>query len=289
MKKKVLLDTDPGSDIDDAVCIAYLLANPDCDFMGIVTTTGEGEKRARIASSLCKIVDADVPIYVGAEEPFLIEQRQKTAWQAAALDKWDHNTDFPRCQALQFMRDTIRANPGEITLLGIAPFTNIGMLFTLDPELPSMLEQLIVMGGRYYEPIGEWNAMLDPHATQMMYNSNVAPFISVGTDVTLQVTMHKDEVRERFEQIPLLRPVLDYAEVWFGHSERITFHDPLTAVSIFHPEVCTYEMGKVSVNIDMDAGDQLGVTLFEPDANGPHRVAKTVDVDFFFEKYFSVF
>ena len=55
MPTKVLLDTDIGSDIDDAVCLAYLLAQPECELLGITTVTGEAEKRARMASALCKV------------------------------------------------------------------------------------------------------------------------------------------------------------------------------------------------------------------------------------------
>jgi len=55
MPVKILLDTDIGTDIDDAVCLAYLLANPDCELLGITTVTGEPVKRAMLASALCRI------------------------------------------------------------------------------------------------------------------------------------------------------------------------------------------------------------------------------------------
>ena len=51
---KLLLDTDIGSDIDDAICLAYLLAKPECDLLGITTVSGEPEKRAMLASAICK-------------------------------------------------------------------------------------------------------------------------------------------------------------------------------------------------------------------------------------------
>src|SRR5690554_7457254 len=79
MTTKVLLDTDIGSDIDDAVCLAYLLAHPDCDLLGITTVTGEGTRRAMLASALCRVANRDVPIYIGAETPLLIDQRQPNA------------------------------------------------------------------------------------------------------------------------------------------------------------------------------------------------------------------
>ena len=56
MSIKVLLDTDIGSDIDDALCLAYLLAQPECELLGITTVTGDVEKRAMLASAQCKVV-----------------------------------------------------------------------------------------------------------------------------------------------------------------------------------------------------------------------------------------
>ena len=52
-----LLDTDIGSDIDDAVALAYLLRQPKCDLLGITTVTGEPEKRASIADAVCRLSD----------------------------------------------------------------------------------------------------------------------------------------------------------------------------------------------------------------------------------------
>ena len=58
---KVFLDTDIGTDIDDAVCLAYHLLHPDCDLLGITTVTGEAEKRAMLASAICRRAGRDSP------------------------------------------------------------------------------------------------------------------------------------------------------------------------------------------------------------------------------------
>ena len=123
MTTKVLLDTDIGSDIDDAVCLAYLLAQPECELLGITTVTGEADKRAMLASALCKVAGKEVPIFPGAEQPLLIAQKQPRVPQAAALDRWAHDTTFPQGQAISFLQQTIRAHPGEVVLLGIGPMT----------------------------------------------------------------------------------------------------------------------------------------------------------------------
>src|SRR5512142_896306 len=101
---KILLDTDIGTDVDDAVCLAYLLAQPECELLGITTVTGEAEKRASLASAVCLHAKRpDIPIYPGAEEPLTGVQGQPKAQQALALAHWPHRTDFPRDQAVDFM------------------------------------------------------------------------------------------------------------------------------------------------------------------------------------------
>ena len=104
MSIKIILDTDIGSDIDDAVCLAYLLAQPKCELLGITTVTGEADKRAMLASVLCKVAGKRVPIFLGTEEPLLVSQKQKQAPQAAALRKWDHDKEFPQGQSIEFLR-----------------------------------------------------------------------------------------------------------------------------------------------------------------------------------------
>src|SRR5215213_5319664 len=104
MVKKVILDTDIGSDIDDAICLAYLLSQPECDLLGITTVSGEVRERAKLASALCKTAGRDVPIYPGVEKPLLIAQRQPRAPQAAALGDWAHESNFPQGEAINFLR-----------------------------------------------------------------------------------------------------------------------------------------------------------------------------------------
>ena len=281
---KVLLDTDIGSDIDDAVCLAYLLAQPECELLGISTVSGEGQRRAMLASALCREASVEVPIYIGAEQPFLIEQKQPKARQADALGGWSHATDFPRGEAIEFMRRTIRAHPGEVTLLPIGPLTNVALLFATDPEIPSLLGGLMLMGGSFWSGVRgsmEWNAILDPHATAMVYRAAVSPHRSVGLDVTTQVRLSPDEVRGRFSK-GLLRPVMDFAEVWFTERGEMTLHDPLAATCLFDAEICDFTRGQVSI----DLSESPGKTGWQEGADGPHEVATSVDVERFFAHYF---
>ena len=291
MSTKILLDTDIGSDIDDAVAFAYLLAQPQCQLLGITTVTAEAEKRAMLASALCMAAGKDVPIFPGAEKPLIVPQNEARATQARALKNWNHRKDFPKVQAVEFMRKTVHENPGEIILLTIGPLTNIALLFAVDPEIPSLLKGLVMMCGVFTNRIAgvgptEYNAAVDPHATAMVYGARVAVHRSIGLDVTCRVRMDAKEVRERFSS-GLLRPVLDFAEVYFENAREIIFHDPLAGATIFDDEICAFDKGKVEVEL---ASERLkGLTHWRsggPDA--PHEAAVRVNADRFFEHYFSV-
>jgi inosine-uridine nucleoside N-ribohydrolase len=292
MTEKILFDTDIGSDIDDAVALAYLLAEPRCDLLGITTVTGEPVQRAKMASAMCKVAGKRIPIYPGCAEPLLVTQGQPHAPLAVKLDQWEHDTVFPQGQAIEFLRSTIRRHPGEITLLAVGPLTNIGLLFAVDREIPSLLKRLVLMCGLFTNRIAgvgprEWNAIGDPHATAIVYHSRVAVHRSFGLDVTCQVFMSPAEVRRRF-QTKLLKPVLDFAEIWFNKRDRITFHDPLAAVSIFDEGICGFTRGNVDVELTSER--LQGLTFWSEDAaNGKHEVALQVDPQRFFERYFSVF
>jgi purine nucleosidase len=292
MKTKVLLDTDIGTDIDDAVCLAYLLANPQCDLLGITTVTGEPEKRAMLASAVCKAAGRDVPIYPGSARPIMVTQQQPVAQQAAALGACPHATHFPEGQAITFMRETIRRHPHEVILLCIAPLTNIGVLFAQDPEIPSLLKGLVMMCGLFSRRIPgyaprEWNAMGDPDASMIVYRAPVPLHRSIGLDVTTKVVMSADEFLRRFT-LPVLAPVRDFADVWFKEWPGTTFHDPLAAATIFDDSLCTYQRGTVAIEMDSEA--MQGQTHWRPgDASSPHEIAVTVDPDRFFAHYFSVF
>lgn len=288
----VLFDTDIGSDIDDAVALAYLLSQPRCELLGITTVSGEPRVRAQLADAVCRAFGRkEVPIHSGAGAPLLVPQRQTEAQQKTVLEKYPHKNDFAPNVAVDFLRQTIRSRPGEIVLLSVGPLTNVGLLFGLDPEIPSLLKAHVMMAGVYVSRPGhyglcEWNALLDPHATAIVF-SRPAPLVRcIGLDVTTQCRMPADECRRRFSK-GRLQIVADMAEVWFRKAEQITFHDPLAAVAVFEPSLCTFEPGLVEVEL---ASERLaGLTHFTRGGpSQPHEVATAVKPDGFFSRYWSV-
>jgi len=287
----VLLDTDIGSDVDDAVCLAYLLRQRRCELLGITTVTGEPTVRAQLASAVCRAFGRpEIPIHSGAADPLIVSQRQTEVPHQAALAKWPHHERFKPNTAVDFLREMIHAWPGQITLLSIGPLTNIGLLFAVDPEIPRLLRQYVLMGGVYLSPVPhygltEWNTSGDPHATSIVFGANVATMRCVGLDVTTQCRMPADACRARFGS-GALKIIGDMAELWFRDRPEIIFHDPLAAAVIFEPDLCTFRSGLVE--IDLQGGRGQGLTCFNTHSDHkPHQVVTTVKPEAFFEHYFA--
>jgi len=291
-KIPILLDTDIGSDIDDAVALAYLLKHPECELLGITTVTGQAQQRAQLADALCRAFGRhDVPIYSGADNPLIIPQKQTDVPQAKALAGWDHKKNFPANEAVDFLRRTIYSHPGKVTLLSIGPLTNIGILFALDPQIPRLLKQHVMMGGLYSGGLPdygltEWNTSGDPHATAIVLAAEVPMLRCVGLEVTTRCKLSVDECRKRFSQ-GSYRIIADMAEVWFEGRSEITFHDPLAAATVFHPDLCIFESGLIEVELQNTR--LLGKTGFTKNIQRkPHHVAMEVDTEAFFHHYFDI-
>ena len=309
--KKVLLDFDIGTEIDDAIALAYLLANPECELVGITTSCGESIKRAEMASVLCRAAGKKVPIHAGCERPLLIPQMETTAPQAAILPHYEHDTGFAPNTAIPFMQKVIRENPGEVTLLAVAPMTNLGLLFAMDPELPELLDGLYLLCGSpthqrhdvvteslsamerddfirvlASQGILENNSIVDPHATSIVYRARCRNFVNIGNNVSSRVVMTPEEAERRFRH-PIMQVVMSIAREWFKDEPRVSFHEPLAAVCIFNDDVCSYKRGYMDCVLDSRLLG--GMTIFREDPAGPHQVAWDVDGDKFFEHLFEVF
>ncbi len=288
-KIKLLLDTDIGSDIDDALTLCYLLSNPRCELMGITTVTGESKKRAELAHQICIENGHYLPIFPGASEPLQGTQRQPVAQLATDLRTNRFGSSSSPDDAIDFLHKTIVSNPGEITLLSIGPLTNIALLFTRYPETARLLRQLVLMCGVFhYELPGlrdiesEWNASVDPVAASIVYNSTVPVHRSVGLDVTCQLVIKKEIVKRCFDvkSSGAILPLIDR----FTYHDYITFHDPLAAVSVFEKEVCRFLKGRVTVN-DVSY-DIPGKTFWKAQKPHQHEVASEVNAPLFFRHFF---
>ncbi len=109
--EKVLFDTDIGTDIDDALALAYLLCQPECDLLGVTTVSGDVTARAKLVSAVCKRAGRNLPIYPGCSDCIATPQIEPYVPQDQILSDFDHDTVFPQGEAIEFMRRTIGKIP----------------------------------------------------------------------------------------------------------------------------------------------------------------------------------
>src|SRR5277367_6897346 len=124
---KVIFDTDIGDDIDDAYALGLLLRSPEVQVLGVTTAFQDTHLRARLAARFLESAGRkDVPVYEGPKTPGKSHFTQ-TKWAEGLPD-----LTFP--DAIEFVLETIRRNPGQITLVAVAPLTNVGALIAKDPN-----------------------------------------------------------------------------------------------------------------------------------------------------------
>ena len=286
----ILLDTDIGSDVDDALALLYLLRQPRCALLGVTTVTGEPEKRAALADALCRAAGrADVPIHVGAPASLHVGSRQPLAPQAHVLGRvWRHRDFGPENTATAFLRETIHAHPHEVTLVAIGPLTNIALLFSLDPETAALLKHLILMGGCYgdgAESRVEGNILGDPHAAALVFQAPVPRLTALGIDVTSPCYLHAADCRRRFSEPGGPFALVDaMAAESYDRYGGITFHDPLTAAFAFDPSLCRVTPGWVEV--DLGDTETQGTTRWQARDSGPLELARESYPEAFFRHFF---
>lgn len=298
----LLLDTDIGTNVDDALALLYLLRQRRCELLGVTTVSGDVRRRAACADVICRAAGRDdVPVHCGAPGPLLTGPGQPAVPLYEAVARFEHAPpqSRPVGAAVEFLRETIRRRPGEVTLLTLGPLTNLALLFALDPEVPALLKGVVSMAGVHFaheRPV-ETNVKADPVAAAMVFRATArpgaAPHTFLGLSVTSRCVLPAGDVRTRLKPpLPPADVVIEMLDAWARKSRQVVFHDPLAAAVVFEPELCTYEAGVV-LNDVTRPGDEAARTFFTaaktlPDAGRTfgQRVAKGVKGRAFFEHYF---
>jgi purine nucleosidase len=140
LPEKVILDTDIGDDIDDAFALA--LRSPELQILGITTTFGDTETRAKpLDRFLAEVGRPEIPVAAGTPSPPKTTLTQRRYAEAGHFAKPSHP------EAVAFLLEQIRRNPGQITLIAIGPLMNIGAAIHKDPATFRKLKRVILMGG----------------------------------------------------------------------------------------------------------------------------------------------
>ena len=143
-RMKVVLDTDIGTDIDDAWALGYALKSPSFELLGVTVSDADTPQRAKMACKLLhRLGRTDVPVAVG---------RKTAAVPPVASTTSSPGPKISRVRALaapatDFLADVIRRHPGEITLIAVGPLQNIGDLVRKHPDVVPLVKRVVLMSG----------------------------------------------------------------------------------------------------------------------------------------------
>lgn len=282
---KIIIDTDIGTDIDDAFAVALALCSPEFKVLGITTASGDTEARAKILDRMLgEVGRQDIAVAVGTPT---------TLPYGATVDqaRYGETSHFVRPthpKAVDFLFDQIRRYPNEITLVAIGPLTNVGALIDAHPETFRKLKRVVIMGGwikplkpEYGDaapagPSPEYNILGDIHAAQKLFRSGI-PLDVMPIDSTAHLAL--DEIKRRgiFAQgTPLTDSLTLQYQQWNGGVTPVLF-DAMTLAYLLHPKLCPVEPLHIRV-------DDTGATLVEDGAPNA-QVCLHSDADAFFRFY----
>src|SRR5271168_1647993 len=149
-QQKVIIDTDIGDDIDDALAVGLALSSPELKILGITSAWGDTALRARLLDRLlCETGRTDIPVAMGIG-------KHGPGQGAFSQARWaEREPAKPHPNAVDFLLDQIKQHPGEITLIGIAPETNLGAALERDPATFKKLKRIVIMGGSIRRGYGD--------------------------------------------------------------------------------------------------------------------------------------
>jgi purine nucleosidase len=276
--EKVIIDTDIGDDIDDAFAIALALKSPELEILGISTTFGDTEARAKIVDRLLgEAGRTDIPVLAGAPTHTTNAMKQKRYGEGGHFGKASHPS------AGDFILGQIRRYPGQITLIAIGPLVNVGALIDKDPETFLKLKRVVIMGGSiecgYGElwfcpergPDAEWNIINDIQSAKKLFLSGVPLYVMPLDSTQLKL----DEVKRAFlfkQGTPLTDSLTLLYHEW--GQQTPTLFDPVTVAFILDPKICPVEPMHIRI-------DDKGFTRKEPGAPNA-QVCMRSDADAFF-------
>ena len=208
---KVIIDTDTAG--DDTIAILTALHN--FDVLGITITGGNVDFNQQIDNALYTTEVAgfdNIPVYPGYEGPIFENTEQHTTVEDVHGSDGMGDSFFPKPKraaekphAIDFIIKTVNENHGEVTLLAIAPLTNIAMAIKKDPSIVSKVKHLYIMGGTNNNlgnivPAAEYNFYVDPEAAKLVLQSGMG-MTMVGWDMCTDYSLMFDKEHEEIESL----------------------------------------------------------------------------------------
>ncbi len=208
-KRKMILDLDTG--VDDALAIAYALADPEVDLIGIVSSYGNNLLDVCAENSL-KLLEllghTDIPVFKGLPHSCTTDH-----FDVMQVSKDIHGDNGIGDVELPAPSRALEEQPGvdfyieaahkygkDLIIIPTGPMTNLAAALKKDPEIADLIGNVTFMGGALtvegnVTPVAEANINQDPKAADEVMKSNL-PLTMVGLDVTLRTLLTKNETKQ---------------------------------------------------------------------------------------------
>lgn len=292
--KKVLIDCDPG--IDDALALALAAGSADSlDLVGVTTVGGNVDLELTTANALALrdfLQLGDVPVTPGSAGALLRRTVRATVHGTTGLG--DVVLPVPargpsEGHAVDFIVETLKAAPGEITLVAVGPLSNVALAVRREPRVVEWARDLVIMGGSYtrgnHNPAAEFNMLADPEAAAIVFEAGWTVTM-LGLDVTLKAVVNS-AVLDRMRPLGRLADLLVPAAQFYGTVTAEggpAIHDACAVAYVLDPALFTCVPAVVNVETAGEFTRGMTVTDFKVAGREPNAlVATAVDVPAFWD------
>jgi len=284
-KIKIIIDTDIGDDIDDALAILLAVNSPELETLGITTVFGDVETRSQIAHKLLnKYGYNDIPVAAGREYPLkdsFYEGAGSGGCSQKEAVKHYPVTFSPHGKTAIFLKEQLEAYPDQINILTIGALSNIAEFVKMFPESAHKVKCIISNAG-YLPPKcykeAEFNIKYDIEAAQIIADSGI-PWKLIGVDCCRNVALGPDEMAKMASQFePSTEFLMQLIRLYdtnkrnnetpenFGQIKGVWTADASVALTLLHPDAIEFKRGNLSIMDD-------GLIKFEENPEGPHEFA----------------
>ncbi|KRL08286.1 nucleoside hydrolase [Liquorilactobacillus hordei] len=306
-KYKMILDLDTG--IDDALALAYAIADQDCDLIGIIGSYGnvlieQGTQNSRDLLSL--LGASNVPVYEGLSHSSTtsnftvqpVSARIHGDNGVANLNLTHASTKIEKQSGVDFLIDAAHKYKKNLLLVPTGPLTNLAAAIKKDPAITKLIGHVTLMGGALtvpgnVSPVSEANIHQDPEAANAVFQSDIE-LTMVGLDVTTRTLLTKQETRIwrnlKTKSGSIYADLVDYYIEAYKetnpHLNGCALHDPLAVAAALEPKL----LDTIYLNMKVDTNEPYeGRTIGdETRLNLPAittQVATNVDVKRFTTKF----
>lgn len=303
-KKKMILDLDTG--VDDALALAYALATPDSDLIGVVSSFGNtqvttaGENTLKLLELLGR---TDVPVFIGAAHSSTTDNFET---MQVSMDIHGKNgigdvalpaptTALSSQTAVDFIIESAHKYADDLVIVPTGPLTNLADAYQKDPEIENLIGNVTLMGGALVvpgnvTPYTEANINQDPEAADYVFK-HAKHLVMVGLDVTLQTLLTKKETQVwrdlGTEKGRVFADIFDYyIDAYYDldiNKAGAALHDPLAVGVAVDPNLVTL------LPLNMMVTHEDGRTIGDPARlRDPHKnnfAAVAVDEPFYLERF----